>query len=102
MPRPRHTPLRRCVVCRSSRPQSELIRFYLTDAGHYQLDQSGKAGGRGAWVCREQTTCHAPKQLRRFFRHDAQAVAQQLAALSNSETPSTVPPTPAMTTHRPA
>lgn len=78
MPRTRHIPLRRCVVCRASRPQAELIRFYRGVDGRYQLDVSGKAGGRGAWVCRDQPSCHAPKALRRFFRAEADTIAQQL------------------------
>lgn len=84
MSRSRHVPLRRCVVCRSSRPQAELIRCYRDETGRYQLDPTGKAGGRGAWLCRYQQDCHDPKKLRRFFRADAETIWQQLITLTDT------------------
>lgn len=44
-------PLRRCVVCRTSQPQSELLRFVLVDDA-YRFDATRRLGGRGTWVCR--------------------------------------------------
>lgn len=70
-PRPRHVPLRRCVACRRSRPQAELLRFVRDEAGRWQPDPRGRAGGRGAWVCRDEPACHTRKRLGRFFRADA-------------------------------
>lgn len=76
MSRKRHIPLRRCVVCRTQRPQAELLRMYRDDAGWWQLDPSGKAGGRGAWLCHSQAACvgASVKQLTRFFRGQAERV----------------------------
>ena len=78
MKKPKHVPLRRCVVCRTSSPQKELIRLYRDSSGHWQLDETGKAGGRGAWLCKDKPECHKLKKLGRFFRADAVQVAQQL------------------------
>ena len=78
MPKAKHIPLRRCVVCRTSRPQAKLIRFFKDESGHWQLDETRKSGGRGAWLCKDSPDCHKLKALGRFFRADAVSVAQQL------------------------
>jgi predicted RNA-binding protein YlxR (DUF448 family) len=76
----KHVPLRRCVACRRSRPQRELIRFYRDAAGAWHLDETGRAGGRGAWLCRDEAACHTPKRLKRFFGAAAEPLAGAVAA----------------------
>ncbi|MBI3961291.1 MAG: YlxR family protein [Deinococcus sp.] len=49
----RHVPERRCVLCRASRPRPELVRLVVRQ-GQFHLDQSGRAPGRGAYVCADQ------------------------------------------------
>ena len=46
------TPLRMCVVCREMKPKSELVRVVADESGQIILDETGKAGGRGAYVCK--------------------------------------------------
>jgi hypothetical protein len=48
----RAVPLRFCAGCRARRPKGELIRFARGPAGP-ALDASGRAGGRGAYTCRD-------------------------------------------------
>ena len=74
--RKRRVPLRRCVVCRSSKPQHELLRLHRDEAGAWQFDLKRRAGGRGAWLCQDKASCHRVKALRRFFKQDAERVAQ--------------------------
>ncbi|MBM3944817.1 MAG: YlxR family protein [SAR202 cluster bacterium] len=45
-------PQRTCVVCGSKAPKQELLRVVANAAGSVTLDLSGKAQGRGAYVCR--------------------------------------------------
>lgn len=78
--RSRHVPMRRCVVCRTVLPQSELIRFAKGEDGSWRMDPKRRAGGRGAWLC-GRSECHRQKALGRAFRSQAADVAQQLAAL---------------------
>lgn len=78
----RHIPMRRCVVCRSSKPQAELLRLYQTSEGMWQFDLKKRAGGRGTWLCRE-TSCHDLKKLKRFFRADAERIASELSLLQS-------------------
>ena len=51
--RPKHVPMRRCVVCRASRPKAELVRWIRTAQG-VALDDVGKSPGRGAYICRSE------------------------------------------------
>jgi hypothetical protein len=54
MRRPAHIPQRSCVACRQTRPKAELLRIVRTPAGAIVVDPSGKAAGRGAYVCRNE------------------------------------------------
>ena len=45
-------PMRMCCVCRSMKPQQELLRVVRTPAGDIRLDPTGKADGRGCYICR--------------------------------------------------
>lgn len=45
-------PLRTCVGCQIIRPKRELARVILNDKGEVVSDETGKAHGRGAYVCR--------------------------------------------------
>ena len=46
-------PQRMCVVCRTMKDKTELIRVVRNKDGQFALDPSGKLPGRGAYVCRE-------------------------------------------------
>ncbi|MCC8168679.1 MAG: YlxR family protein [Clostridiales bacterium] len=47
----RNTPLRTCVGCRESKPKKEMIRIVKTPEGKVMLDKTGRANGRGAYLC---------------------------------------------------
>jgi predicted RNA-binding protein YlxR (DUF448 family) len=49
----KHVPLRSCVVCRTKRPKRELIRIVKTTDGVVRVDVTGRANGRGAYLCSE-------------------------------------------------
>lgn len=51
---PKKTPMRMCVACRQMRPKRELIRIVRTPEGTVILDRSGRANGRGAYLCDSQ------------------------------------------------
>lgn len=46
------TPLRTCFICRKKLPKSELVRIVKYADGSIQADESGKAQGRGCYVCK--------------------------------------------------
>ena len=51
MPRKRHIPERTCVACGDKKPKAELVRIALSPEGRVAFDPTGKAPGRGAYVC---------------------------------------------------
>ena len=44
-------PMRMCVGCRAMKVKRELIRIVRSEDGIVSLDVTGKANGRGAYVC---------------------------------------------------
>lgn len=44
-------PVRQCVGCREKKPKRELIRIVKSPEGKISVDFSGKANGRGAYIC---------------------------------------------------
>ncbi len=51
-PRPKHVPVRTCVVCRQERGKRELVRIVRTPDETVRIDPTGKLAGRGAYLCR--------------------------------------------------
>ena len=51
MPRKRHIPERTCVACGGKKPKAELVRIARSPLGTISVDLTGKAPGRGAYVC---------------------------------------------------
>lgn len=43
--------MRMCVACRQMRPKKELVRIVRTPEGDVRLDTTGRANGRGAYLC---------------------------------------------------
>ena len=47
----RKTPIRTCIACQATSDKHRLVRFVRTPDGAVALDATGKAAGRGAYVC---------------------------------------------------
>jgi len=44
-------PLRTCMGCNEKKPKKELVRIVKNKEGQISLDKTGKAEGRGAYIC---------------------------------------------------
>ena len=44
-------PMRQCIACREMKPKREMLRVVRNAEGNVFLDFSGKAAGRGAYLC---------------------------------------------------
>ncbi|MDY3119311.1 MAG: YlxR family protein [Peptoniphilus sp.] len=53
MNKPKKVPLRKCVGCSESKPKKELIRIVKNKEQEVFIDETGKANGRGAYVCKD-------------------------------------------------
>lgn len=51
MAKARHVPERKCVACGRKGPKSGLVRVIRTPQGAVAADTTGKAPGRGAYLC---------------------------------------------------
>lgn len=47
----RKIPMRMCVGCREMKPKKELVRIVRNNEGVISVDRTGKAPGRGAYLC---------------------------------------------------
>ena len=60
-------PMRRCIACRESKPQDELIRFVLNGQDP-AVDLSGRAEGRGFYLCRSEECMRTAVKRKAFNR----------------------------------
>ena len=44
-------PQRSCVVCRAQKNKNDLLRIVKNKDGEIFIDRTGKADGRGAYIC---------------------------------------------------
>lgn len=51
MAEPKKIPLRTCIACHGEKPKREMLRIVRSADGTIALDPSGRAAGRGAYVC---------------------------------------------------
>ena len=51
--RPDHVPTRTCAVCRQSHPKREMTRVVRAPDGSVSLDPTGRAAGRGTYICND-------------------------------------------------
>lgn len=76
-------PMRMCVGCREMKPKKELIRVVRPPEGSVMLDRTGKAAGRGAYVCPSSECLEKARKAKTLERTlEAQiepAVYEQLA-----------------------
>lgn len=47
----KHVPQRTCAVCKKQGDKSDFVRIVRAQDGTVSLDTSGKAPGRGAYIC---------------------------------------------------
>ena len=50
----RKVPMRMCIGCKQMKPKKELIRIVQPKEGEQITDLTGKAQGRGAYVCKNE------------------------------------------------
>ena len=61
-------PVRKCVGCGESKPKRELLRVVSPKEGEVSLDLTGKAAGRGAYICADPSCLAKARKARRLER----------------------------------
>ena len=58
-------PMRTCVMCRQKKEKRDLLRIVRTPEGVVQFDPTGKANGRGAYVCTADECLSSVKNVKK-------------------------------------
>ena len=53
MAKTKNIPMRMCIACREMKPKQEMTRVVRNAEGEISLDPTGKAPGRGAYICND-------------------------------------------------
>ncbi len=64
MPKTKKIPLRQCIACRELKPKKEMLRIVKNSEGAIFIDFSGKAQGRGAYICNDENCIKKLKKQR--------------------------------------
>ncbi len=78
MARSKHIPIRTCVGCRTSGSKRGLLRIVRTPSGTIIVDPTGKASGRGAYVCADEACIAAAQKKHVLDRHLRQSVPPEV------------------------
>lgn len=66
-------PLRKCIACGENKPKKELIRVVRSKESVVSVDLTGRANGRGAYIC-SNLQClelaHKNKKINRVLEAD--------------------------------
>ena len=77
----RKTPMRRCAGCMESKPKNELIRIACYQ-GQISFDPTGRARGRGVYLCPNEECLAKAKKKRALQRSfDAEISEEQVSQL---------------------
>lgn len=71
-------PLRQCVGCMNAKPKKELVRIVKTKEGLIKFDPTGKAAGRGAYICNDQECLKKAQKKKAFNKAFQQDVKEEV------------------------
>jgi predicted RNA-binding protein YlxR (DUF448 family) len=62
-------PQRMCIGCQEMKPKKELIRVVKNSEGEIKVDLTGKAPGRGAYICKNIACLEKAVKTKRFEKN---------------------------------
>lgn len=74
-------PQRQCVGCGEMKPKQELVRIVKSPEGVISLDRSGKANGRGAYICRDPECYKKAVKARRLEKAFSTAIPENVSEM---------------------
>lgn len=75
--RAKHIPIRTCVACRTAGDKRGLLRVVRSPEGVVSHDPTGKANGRGAYVCASAACIELARKRKAFARSLKAEVPQE-------------------------
>ncbi|AKL95435.1 nucleic-acid-binding protein [Clostridium aceticum] len=74
----RKIPLRKCIGCNEMKGKKELIRIVCNKQGEINVDLTGKAHGRGAYICNNKPCFEKIKKSKALNRAFQSEVPQEV------------------------
>ena len=74
-------PLRRCAGCNEQKSKKEFVRVIRTPEGDILLDESGKANGRGVYLCPKKSCLQKARKAKRLERNLKVAIPDEIWTL---------------------
>ncbi|MBR2634541.1 MAG: YlxR family protein [Clostridia bacterium] len=71
-------PLRRCVGCNEQKPKKEFVRVVRTPEGQILLDETGKANGRGVYLCPKKSCLSKAKKAKRLEKNLEVSIPEEI------------------------
>lgn len=71
-------PLRRCAGCNEQKSKKEFVRVVRTPEGKIILDDTGKANGRGVYLCPNKACLQKAKKAKRLERSLDVAIPEEI------------------------
>ena len=81
----KRVPLRKCTGCGEMKPKKELVRVVRSPEGEVSLDLTGKAAGRGAYICHDVRCLKKARKSRRIDRSLSCTVPEEVYDRMESE-----------------
>ncbi len=78
-------PMRTCIACREGKPKRDMLRIVKNAAGEISLDFSGKAAGRGAYICNSAECIARLKKYRLLNKAFSAPVPEEVYARIEEE-----------------
>lgn len=73
----RKIPMRKCIGCMESKPKKELVRIVADEENQVILDTTGKAPGRGAYLCYSKDCFELARKKKAIFRNLSVQVTEE-------------------------
>lgn len=83
-------PNRMCIACHTMKPKKELVRIVMNNQDVVTVDFTGKAQGRGAYLCKSVSCLLAAqkgKKLEKTFKHPISEETMKVLVKTIEETP---------------
>ncbi|MBP3284934.1 MAG: YlxR family protein [Clostridia bacterium] len=71
-------PIRTCIGCNETKPKKELIRVVKSPEGEVSIDFTGRANGRGAYICNNVSCLEKAVKTKRLSKAFSMQIDMQI------------------------
>lgn len=71
-------PQRTCVGCKTQKNKNELIRIVMNKEGNIFIDKTGKANGRGAYICNDINCLEKAIKTKQIERNFEMSISSEI------------------------